>query len=285
MKRCCCLILNYNDAETVLSLVDLIQDFSEIDEILVVDNKSSDHSFQRLHDACAGRFHLVSTERNGGYGYGNNFGIKYAKEELHCDYVLLSNPDVVFSDELVKKLKSTMSSHANCALVTAVQLDINDQPIQDFAWRIPTALEYAVSNTRLAKLYSFRAYSFEKASAQAEMEVECVPGALLLYDADKFLEVGGYDEEMFLFCEEVTIGIKLKKSRYTTILLGTERYKHEHSVSINKSIESERKKKSLMFNNRRIVMKKYMKASKLTIAVAERLQQRSLNKLSEKEKT
>ena len=279
MPRVCCLILNYNDAETVLTLVSLIRDFSELDEILVVDNNSTDDSFDVLKNNSIDSYHLISTNRNGGYGYGNNYGIRYAKEVLGCDFVLLSNPDVVFTNELIGKLKTSMINHRDCAVVTAVQLDINNQPIKDFAWKIPTPLEYAVQNTRLTRLYRLREYKYEKIIENTENKVECVPGALILYDASKFLEVGGYDEDMFLFCEEVTIAIKLKQAGYTTLLLGKEQYRHEHSVSINKSIGSEKKKKLLMFTNRLIVMNKYMKASKLTIALAKMLQQRSLNKM------
>lgn len=41
-------ILNYNDAETTLILVEKISNYSIIDHIVIVDNYSTDDSYDRL---------------------------------------------------------------------------------------------------------------------------------------------------------------------------------------------------------------------------------------------
>ena len=42
------MIINYNDASSVLDLWNQIKDYTSIDEVLVVDNHSSDDSFSVL---------------------------------------------------------------------------------------------------------------------------------------------------------------------------------------------------------------------------------------------
>ena len=104
-----------------------------------------------------------------------------------------------------------------------------------------------------------------------------------MYDVKKFLAVGGYDENMFLYCEEVTIGIKLKAKGYTTLLLGKEKYYHEHSVTINKSISSKIKQAEMVYNNRLYVMRKYLKASFVTLLIAKLLQKRRIKQMRKKD--
>ena len=43
-----CVILNYNDADTTISLVRKIGDYKNIEHIIVVDNCSTDHSLEKL---------------------------------------------------------------------------------------------------------------------------------------------------------------------------------------------------------------------------------------------
>ena len=255
--NCCLLILNYNDSDTVIKLLKTTEAYSVFKYVLIVDNASTDDSYRVLKAYENDKIKLIRSDINGGYGAGNNMGIKYAKNTLGCEYVLLSNPDVYFDESLVKDFTEVLKNEPAAALVSAVQLDINGVPIEDKAWKIPSSLEYAVMNTKLSNFNDGWHYK-DKELTEPLCEVECLPGALLFFDADKFIEAGGYDENMFLFCEETVIAVRLKQKGYKTYLLADKTYKHEHSVSINKSINSEIKKLKMIFDNRRYVMKKYL---------------------------
>lgn len=265
-RKCCCLILNYNDSETTVKLVNSIKNYSCFAHILVVDNHSTDLSWNiisRIENIVS-----IRTAYNGGYGAGNNFGIKYAKEKLDCDYVLLSNPDVIFSEKLVKGLIETMKGNENCALVSAVQCDIKQKEIKDKAWKLPGSFRYALAFTKSGMLLANIHYSKNYFESNNVVEVDCIPGAMLLIDVDKFLKVGGYDEEMFLYCEEDTIAYKIKTAGYKTLLVTNSHYIHEHGVSINKSISDVVKRISLINKNKLLFMKKYLKASPINMLIA-----------------
>lgn len=284
MDTVCCVILNYNDAETTIKLLNMIKSYKSLSHIVVVDNCSSDNSIIQLSAFEDNpKIRVIQSNHNGGYGAGNNLGINFAYNVLHSDYVLLSNPDVIFTDELVYKMMEQFEKDYSIAASTAVQFDIDHKPIPAIAWKIPSSLEYAVSATKLKNLYQ-STYKYSDICNQEIIYVDCVPGALLMYDTAKFMEVGGYDEEMFLYCEEVTIAIKLKERGYKTVLLGKERYFHEHSVSVNKSINSKKRQSELLFNNRIYVMKKYLNASLLTISLCKLLNKMKLIKISKQER-
>ena len=81
-NKCACIILNYNDAETTRKLVQKIREYTAFQYIVVVDNRSNDNSFTVLKELESEKVKVIETDRNGGYGYGNNEGIKYAYYEL-----------------------------------------------------------------------------------------------------------------------------------------------------------------------------------------------------------
>ncbi|WP_105125465.1 glycosyltransferase [Streptococcus suis] len=275
---CVCMILNYNDAETVKKLVEKIKYYPVFNHILIVDNCSSDDSYSILKKLTSDKLTVIKTDRNGGYGYGNNFGTRYIKENFDAKYVLLSNPDVVFSNGLIERFVFSLEKNDNIAMVSAVQLDINNQAIKDLAWKVPTSFEYAVLNS--GKFARFFPTTYRLDFSKSEQFVDCIPGALLMYSTEKFLSVGGYDEEMFLFAEETTIGFKLKDKGFRTLLILDDTYRHEHSVSINKSIQQKSKQLEILFQSRILFMEKYLKSSKFMLNLARYFQRRTLKKLS-----
>ena len=107
--RLSCVILNYNDAETTEKLVKQIADYNVLHQIIVVDNASTDDSLERLKKLEAdqpGRLHVLSADHNGGYGSGNNLGVRYAAGQGGATHVLIANPDVVFSEQSLDRRRS-----------------------------------------------------------------------------------------------------------------------------------------------------------------------------------
>lgn len=260
-----CVILNYNDADTVIKLIENIKDYDVIDHILVVDNHSTDNSYKILSQRYTDESKIIVkiTDKNGGYGYGNNFGIKYAYYNLKSKYVIVANPDVFFTDKMVQELLNVITAK-KAALVSGVQR-IEENQIYDLAWKVPTALQWTFSESKLGsyfkKIYHYNSDDLK----EPVLRVECVPGAMFLIDAAKFISVGGYDEDVFLFGEETMLGFKLKKANYDTYLLTNEFYEHEHSTTINKNIQSVIKQIKILHNSKMIFFTKYLKSPKYVL--------------------
>ena len=88
----CAVILNYNDAQTTKKLAESWKDSRAIHNIIIVDNCSTDDSWEQLQVLKDEKVDLIRTEKNGGYGYGNNTGIRYAIEHNGATHVLVANP-------------------------------------------------------------------------------------------------------------------------------------------------------------------------------------------------
>ena len=98
--------------------------------------------------------------------------------------------------------------------------------------------------------------------------VDAIAGSLLMVDIEKILEVGGYDEGVFLYQEEAILGFKLKQRRYKTIILTKYSYLHAHSQSINKSFDKTLARQRLREKSVLYYFKHYLKAGDLKIAFA-----------------
>ena len=103
-----CIIVNYNDADTTIAQIERIRDYRSLDAVVVVDNASTDDSAARLTEYVGGKVTLLESKSNGGYGAGNNLGVRLASEMLRAEYCLIANPDAEFSDECAAALVRNM---------------------------------------------------------------------------------------------------------------------------------------------------------------------------------
>lgn len=252
------LVLNYNDYETTFFFVNTIKNYKNIKTILVVDNDSRDGSFDRLKKMESTKIKIVSSKSNRGYGAGNNFGIRYLIDNFNSDYILLSNPDVFVDEVVISKMEDFLRSKTDYAIVAPFMLNSNGEKVPYSVFRIPQKWEYILSMdffvSRFIKPFLYK--NIEKVTSPF-FDVGAVSGSLFLMDAKKMLQYGMFDEHMFLYCEEVVLGIKMKNGGKKIALLPNETFVHNHSVSISKSISSMVKRHKIHLKSKLYVIKEY----------------------------
>lgn len=99
-------------------------------------------------------------------------------------------------------------------------------------------------------------------------DVDGVSGSMFMMNAKEMLKHGMYDENIFLYCEEISLAIKLKKAGKKTALLPRQYFIHNHSVSISKSYGTEIKRHRLLVNSKLYVIKQWYNASIVTYVLA-----------------
>src|SRR5436305_2410925 len=176
-------------------------------ECVVVDNGSTDDTLALV----AKRFPeaIVEQQENRGLGAGWNAGIARASGE----YVLLLNADAWVVDDAVERLAAFLDTHPQAGLVGPL-LRNPDGSLQRSVRGFPTLWRLATEYFFLRKLASrselfngFYAGSFRH---DAERQVEWTMGAALLVRREALAEVGGLDEDFFLFSEEVDLAYRLR---------------------------------------------------------------------------
>lgn len=101
-KNVVAVILNYLAYwETEKCVASILKKQMQVKHIVIVDNGSSNDSFQILSGKFIGNKEVtvLRTHRNYGFAKGNNIGIRYAKMVLKAEYVMLLNSDIVIMEE------------------------------------------------------------------------------------------------------------------------------------------------------------------------------------------
>ncbi|WP_313186055.1 glycosyltransferase family 2 protein [Lacrimispora sp.] len=257
-----CIILNYNDPETTISLVNAIVNYKILDSIVIVDNCSTDDSVSRLQAVAGGKVHVITSEKNGGYGYGNNQGIRYAYGTLHASHVLIANPDVKVTEGCIQAMKDSFLKISRLGVAAAVTRDRTGE-VALSSWRI-NGLMGDLLDTGLITRRIFARWLNDRPELKADFEkeryvyVDAVLGSLFMADINALMECGLYDEDVFLYYEEKILGFQLKKKGYGTVLLLNQSYVHLHSVSINKNVKSILKKQAILHKSKLHYYKNYL---------------------------
>lgn len=241
-----CVVLNYNDADTTLDLLKRIEPMEIIDQIVLVDNKSTDNSLERLKEQESNKVHVVCAKKNGGYGSGNNVGIEYLRKNYSCDYIIIANPDVIFDESVIKKMINEFDE--DTVIVAPLTLDSKKERQLPIAWKVPTVKDYFLfSSIVLNKIFKPFQYPIQFFNTDI-CEVDCIQGCLFMLN-NSLIEDKLYDENIFLFFEESCIGKQFKDKGYKTKLLMNVDYIHNHSVSINKAFNSEARKRKITLDS------------------------------------
>ena len=252
------IIVNYNSWDMCARLAVSLEKDTIVDDVVLVENGSSDDSFVHLKQLEKPGISVVSADRNGGYGYGNNLGIRYAKQCLGATHALIINPDVVVSDALIRRM-GALFAEERIAVVSAAQHLVGKGRI-DAAWNLRSKGNLILGGEVFCGILFDRAMHKAFAGGEQIRQVDCVAGSMLMVDIAKFLEVGGYDEEIFLYFEEEALGWKMQKWGYQTLSLGDECYWHYHSKSIDRA-HSLRRKRFLLWQSKSFYLRRYLNAS------------------------
>lgn len=257
------LIINYNDATTTMKLLENVESYSSLNKIVVVDNHSTDDSYEVLKKKETSKIKIIKTKENKGYSSGINFGARYLIEKFDIENILVSNADIIIENE--KDLQKLMQE-AKKATVGVVAPVILEKGEKNRGWRLPTIGIDILMNTPLLHrwVHKNKLLYEEKEYHSKITEVEAVSGCFFLVKGSVLKRIGFLDENTFLYYEENILGSILKKYGYKTIIVNGSHVIHNHSVSIDKSVSKLRKYKILK-QSQYYYEKEYQKAGKISL--------------------
>ena len=245
------IVVNYNDVEDTLTYVKEITKYDVINKIVVVDNQSTTiGALENLRELRDEKVDVIEAPLNGGYSYGNNYGVKHLNEEKEeYDYIIFSNPDITISKEAIENSLKVLEEDKNVAVVAPRMFNKDERPIRRSSWKVRTFLRDVVHSTRLLEIlfyFVLRNGEYKEEDYKKEkLEVEAISGAFFIMRKSVYDELGPFDEETFLFYEEDILAIKLKEKGYKTISLNTDHFIHYESQSIGKAFSYYKKLKRL----------------------------------------
>ncbi|MDP7149787.1 MAG: glycosyltransferase family 2 protein [Paracoccaceae bacterium] len=210
-------------------------------EIMVVDNDSQDGSFEFLSDAIAAidpgdgltKCHILQSDHNGGFGYGNNVGISWGLDHGGFDYFYIQNSDAFPSDSAISALHEFLDDHPHAGFAGS-HLHGEDGEPHFTQFRFPSiASEFEGKAqlgpiTRLLKRYQVPLFDLSKTEPT---KIGWIAGASLMVRRQVFEDIGLFDENYFLYFEEVDLCRRAKLAGWDTYYVPTSRVVHLGSVS------------------------------------------------------
>ena len=270
-------VLNYNDWRTTTNFVQRVKSYSSLNHIVVVDNCSSDESWENLKSLSDEKISIIKSDENRGYAAGNNCGIRYLRKKFpEVKNVIISNPDIYVADNDIKLLLHKLDE--GYGMSTGLIHNYNSKHgtkslASNFCWRVPRYNDLIWNHLLL--IYKVRRNIFKNSIYinladyidQKCIDTECVPGCFFTISMNALDTIGDFDEDTFLFSEESILGYRLKNFGYKVCVLPEVEILHEQSTSINKSIKNSKKKEQIRLDSECLYLKKYLKKTKFWISI------------------
>jgi GT2 family glycosyltransferase len=196
------IIVTYNSRATLWPcLRSLWPQVGADDEVIIVDNASSDGTLDDLDAAFPG-VRLIRNPRNVGYASGNNVALREARGEC----VLLLNPDVVLEPNALQVALTYLAQHPDVGILGPKVLLPNGRLDPPARRTFKTPATYLYKLTGLSWLFprhpQFGRYYLSYLDDDCITDVDAVVGAFLLARRDVVDEIGLLDERFFMYCED-----------------------------------------------------------------------------------
>jgi len=259
------LILNYKTYELTISFTETLFLQKKVDiSVVIVDNKSENGSFEYMYEYFREykNVEVIESERNGGYAYGNNYGLKYIQDR-EIDYILVSNNDIEIKDELtLHSLAATYKLLDSPALISPVQYV--DNKINSAAWKQPTFFYDFFTNVPFINKLVLKQNTYDIKNTKIPIKVDVLPGSFFFFEKSIIYDIGLLDEETFLYGEERILSYKVKEHNLQNYLITDLRYEHMPSSTISSNVTKlrmlEMAHKSILYYH-----KQYLKTSSIFI--------------------
>jgi GT2 family glycosyltransferase len=191
------IIVNYNAGAFLQKAIDKVAAQTDTQyELILLDNASTDGSIDTLKTDHITNFKLVKLSENIGFAAGNNL----AAREASGQWLALLNPDTEAKPDWLAEFKNATLVHPRIKMFAGATINTSNPDILDGA----------------GDCYHFLGVPWRGGYNRPVSELpgigECFSacGASALIHRETFLNIGGFDESFFCYCEDVDLGFRLR---------------------------------------------------------------------------
>lgn len=179
----------------------------------MVDNNSTDGS----RGFFAGRFpsiQFIWQKENVGFARANNEAFKLAKGEK----ILFLNPDTILPEDCLGKCLQFFNQQNSIGALGVKMIDGAGNFLPESKRGFPSAFTSFCKMTGLTTLFPasnlFARYYIGHLPENENNEVDVISGAFMMVDKKVLDNVGGFDEDYFMYAEDIDLSYRIQKGGY-----------------------------------------------------------------------
>lgn len=240
MKKISLILVNYNTTKYLINLLNFLKERDY--QIIVVDNNSEEELpikyFQKNNIL------LIKLKKNYGYAKAINIGLKYAIGE----YVGVLNPDIAFNNNEIEELTFYLEKNSDWGCIAPLFISEKEEILPSARSFPKISHLFFGYRSILYKLFKYNPYSFqflnlEKYQKENPIEVDSVIGTFIIFRKKALEDIGNFDENFFLFAEDLDICKRLWEKNWKVILYPKVKVTHYlGKARIKNFIKSERER-------------------------------------------
>ena len=213
------IFVNYKTKDLTINAIKSVFEKTEdiTYEIFVVDNNSQDGSIEEIEKEFP-KISIIKNSVNAGFGAANNLAIKKAKGK----YILCLNTDTLLINNAIKIMFDFMEDNQNIGACGGNLYDYDLNPTMSYA-AFPNFWNCLSLSWILKKIFPVLRNHGEVKNIK---EVDFITGANIFLRKRILDEIGLFDEQFFMFCEEIDLCYRIKEAGYKRVILPDSKITH-----------------------------------------------------------
>tara|TARA_R110001632_G_scaffold89433_3_gene192819 strand:+ start:2983 stop:3957 length:975 start_codon:yes stop_codon:yes gene_type:complete len=224
------IIVNYKSWKHLRNCLKSLQglgDLSFVFEIIVVDNYSEDGNLEKFSNEFP-EAHFVVNSGNNGFANGCNFGASKAKG----DYFLFLNPDTISNGIALEEIFHFAKLNRGVGITSCLQKKASggyEKSIRIF----PNIITLFGLTRAIYKLFIKKQLESEEV-----FYTDWVSGSLVFISKQWFLQINGWNEDYWMYYEDMDLSKKVQKANGKVALLKSVEIIHNHGGASRLNIKT-----------------------------------------------
>ncbi len=183
-------------------------------EVIVVDNHSADDTMAYVKPKFP-EVTFIENKENVGFARANNQAISQARGR----YTLILNPDTIVTPESMNASLRWMDQHPQCGAIGLHMIDGNGQFLPESKRAFPTPWVSFCKIFGLSKLFPrspyFAKYHLRYLDEHQPHAIDILAGAYMFCRTDLLKRIGGFDEDFFMYGEDIDLSFRLAQEGFS----------------------------------------------------------------------
>jgi GT2 family glycosyltransferase len=188
-------------------------------EILVVDNASQDGSITYLQPKFSS-IKFIENTTNIGFGKANNQALVLAKGR----FILFLNPDTIIAEDSLQKAIDLLEADKKVGACGIQMLDGGGRFLPESKRAFPNLRPALFKLIGLSALFPtsayFNTYALGHLPANQNHPVAVLAGAFMMVKREVLDKTGAFDEQFFMYGEDIDLSYRIEKAGYKNYYLG-----------------------------------------------------------------